>query len=72
MRQAFRGMTAAIHEPRESGIEQMANLVAAYRSAIGNRSNVATLETDPCVSAGVDLQVLTQIAQLDKLLIALT
>lgn len=71
MTQAYTGMTAAIHEPHEGGIEQMANLVAAYRSAIGNHSNVATLETDQCVSAGVDLQVLRQLAQFDKLLTAL-
>ena len=71
MAQAYTGKIAAIHEPHESGVEQMANLVAAYRSAIGSHSSVAMLETDQCVSAGVDLQVLRQLAQFDKLLTAL-
>jgi hypothetical protein len=71
MIQAYSGPTAAIHETHESCIEQMANLVAAYRRAIGNRSDFAMLETDQCVSAGVDLQVLKQLAQFDKLLVAL-
>jgi hypothetical protein len=71
MTQAYSELTAAIQEPHESGIQQMANLVAAYRKAIGRRSDVATLETDQCVSAGVDLQVFMQLVQFDKLLIAL-
>jgi len=71
MTQAYSGLPAAIHEPHESCIEQMANLVAAYRRAIGSRSDVVTFETDQCVSAGVDLQVLRQLAQFDKLLSAL-
>ena len=71
MTQAYKEATAAPHEPHKSGIEQMANLVATYRIAIGNRSQVAMVETDQCVSAGVDLQVLRQLAQFDKLLTAL-
>ena len=69
MPQAYMGMTGAVDESHANGIEQVASLVAAYRR--GKRSNIATHETDHLMSVGLDLQVLTQLAQFDKLLIAL-
>lgn len=71
MTQAYTETTAALHEVYGSSTDQMANLVAAYRKVVGNNSSVAAHENEQCVSAGVDLQVLRQLAQFDKLLIAL-
>jgi hypothetical protein len=71
MTQAYAEATAALHEVYESSTDQIANLVAAYRRVVGNSSNVSEHETEKCVSVGIDLQMLRQLAQFDKLLFAL-
>ena len=71
MTQADKRMKSAIFETHESGIEEVANLVAAYRSANENYSASAARDDGQCMSVGVELQVLQQLAQFDKLLIAL-
>jgi hypothetical protein len=71
MTQADKRMKSAILETQESGIEGVANLVAAYRSANENYSTIAARDAGQCMSVGVELQVLQQLAQFDKLLIAL-
>ena len=71
MTQADKRLKSAILEAHESGIEEVANLVAAYRSANENYSTSAARDDDQCMSVGVELQVLQQLAQFDKLLIAL-
>ena len=71
MTQADKRMKSAILETHESGIEEVANLVAAYRSANENYSTITARDAGQCMSVGVELQVLQQLAQFDKLLIAL-
>jgi hypothetical protein len=71
MTQADKRMKSPILEMHESGIEEVANLVAAYRSANENYSTIAAQDAGQCMSVGVELQVLQQLAQFDKLLIAL-
>ena len=71
MTQADKRMKSAKLEAHESGIEELANLVAAYRSANENYSAGATRDDGQYMSVGVELQVLQQLAQFDKLLIAL-
>jgi hypothetical protein len=71
MTQADKRLKSAILETYESGIEEVANLVAAYRSANENYSTIAARDAGQCMSVGVELQVLQQLAQFDKLLIAL-
>ena len=48
---------AAIFEAHESGIEEVVNLVAAYRSANENDSTIAARDEGQCMSVGVELQV---------------
>ena len=71
MTQAHERMNSAILETHGSGIEEVASLVAAYRSANENYSTSAAQDAGQCMSVGVELQVLQQLAQFDKLLIAL-
>ena len=71
MTQADERMNSAIPEMHESGIEEVAKLVAAYRSANENYSTIAARDAGQCMSVRMELQVLQQLAQFDKLLIAL-
>jgi hypothetical protein len=71
MTQADTGVVSTTRETFKSGIEVVANLVAAYRSANEEYSTIAEQEAGQCMSVGVELQVLKQLAQFDKLLIAL-
>ena len=71
MTQADKRMKSATLETHRSGIEEVANLVAAFRSANKDYSTIAAQEAGQCMSVGVELQVLKQLAQFDKLLIAL-
>ena len=71
MTQADKRMKSAILETYVSGIEEVAHLVAAYRSANESYSTIAARDAGQCMSVGVELQVLQQLAQFDKLLIAL-
>ena len=64
-------MKSATLGTQKSGIEEVANLVAAYRRANVAHSTNAVLDAGRCMSVGVELQVLKQLAQFDKLLIAL-
>ena len=71
MTQADKRMKSATLETHMGGIEEVANLIAAYRSANENYSTIAARDAGQCMSVGVELQVLQQLAQFDKLLIAL-
>ena len=71
MAQADKRLKSAILETHESSIEEVVNLVAAYRSANENDSTIAARDAGQSMFVGVELQVLQQLAQFDKLLIAL-
>jgi hypothetical protein len=71
MTQADNVVTTTTPETSKSGIEVVANLVAAYRNTKEEYYTIAEQEAVQCRSVGVELQVLKQLAQFDKLLIAL-
>ena len=71
MTQAYTEATAALHEVYESSTDQMANLVAVYRKVIGNNTNASKHETEQGMCSGMDLSLLGELAQFDKLLAVL-
>lgn len=71
MTQAEKSVNSATLEIHKSGIEEVVNLVAAYRSANKDHCDNAAKDTGRCFPLEVELQVLKQLAQFDKLLIAL-
>ena len=71
MTQVDKRMKSATLETHKGGIEEVANLVAAYRCANEDYSTIAAQDAGQCMSVGVELQVLKQLAQFDKLLITL-
>jgi hypothetical protein len=52
-------------------IEEVTNLLAAYRRWNEDRSLESAQETDCCLSVSVELPVVQQLAQFDKLLVVL-
>ena len=71
MTQAEKRVNSAALEIHTRGIDELVNLVAAYRGANNGYSDNAAEETGQCLSVGVELPVLKQLAQFDKLLISL-
>jgi hypothetical protein len=71
MTQAYTEVTSALHEMYESSTDQMANLVAVYRRVVGNNSNVSMHENEQGMCLVMDLSLLGELAQFDKLLAVL-
>jgi len=59
---------SAIFETQMSSVKQVANLVAAYRRLNSDYPNTEPLAVGQGMSVGVELSVLAQLAQFDKLL----
>ena len=71
MTQAYTEATAALHEVYASSTDQMANLVAVYRKVNGNNTNVSKHENEQGMCSVMDLSLLGELAQFDKLLAVL-